>query len=86
MNDRKAARRGRQLMAETAISQRFQIAVVGASAHMPSFGRFQNADGFATELTRYRWRRSARRPASGVGLVLAAVAFALDHDGLDVVQ
>ena len=48
---------------------------VGASANVLSFSRFQNADGFATELA-----------ASGVGLVLASVAPALDHDGLDVVQ
>ena len=60
---------------------------VGASTNMLSFSRFQNADGFATELPRdTAGGEAARRPASSVGLVLAAVALALDHDGLDVVQ
>ena len=61
-------------------------ASVNASTNVLSSGRFQNADGFASELARNHCRRSARRPASGVGLVLAAVALALDQDGLDVVS
>ena len=69
---------------------------VGAGANVLSFGRFQNAEGFATALAceagagdagGFRLQAAGcRLQASGLGVVLSTVALALDQNGLDVVH
>ena len=59
---------------------------VGAGANVLSFGRFQIADGFWAASGWCWGRRSERWWASGLRVILTAVALALDQNGLDVVE